>query len=140
MFAIIETGGKQYKVTKGLKFEVEKLEGKEGDEIIIDKVLLISDGEVKIGNPYIDGATVELKTVAQTKGPKVMTFKMKAKTRYRKTIGHRQNYTKVEVVDIIAQGGKKAPKKVEAVKEVAKEEKVAAVKKPAVKKVAKKKE
>jgi len=136
MFAIIETGGKQYKVTKGLKFEVEKLEGKEGDEIIIDKVLLISDGEVKIGNPYIDGATVELKTIAQSKGPKVMTFKMKAKTRYRKTIGHRQNYTKVEVVNIIAQGGKKAPKKAEVVKE----EKVEAVKKPAVKKVAKKKE
>jgi len=135
MFAIIETGGQQFKVTKGLKFAIEKVAGKEGDVITIDRVLLISDNGVKIGTPYIDGAFAELKVIAQTKGPKITTFKMKSKTRYRKTIGHRQNYTKVELLDIKAQGGKPAVKKVEV-----KEEKPKTPKKPAVKKVAKKKE
>ena len=139
MFAIIETGGQQFKVTKGTKLKIEKLEAKEGETIEINKVLLISDNGVKIGTPYIDGAFVELKVGAQAKGEKIRTFKMKSKTRYRKTIGHRQCYTKVEVLDIKAQGGKSPSKKPETSVSTDEPKKVA-TKKPAVKKVAKKKE
>ncbi len=101
MFAIIETGGKQYKVQKGQILEVEKLEGNDGDTIKIDTVLLIdNDGESKVGTPYIKGAEVVLKIVEQTKADKIIVFKMKAKKRYQKTQGHRQQLTKVEVTEI----------------------------------------
>lgn len=101
MFAIIETGGKQYKVTPGQKLKIEKLESKAGDSLAFDKVLLVADGEnVKIGAPYVDGAKVEGKVVKQGHNKTVIVFKYHSKTRYRKKKGHRQLFTEVEITGI----------------------------------------
>jgi large subunit ribosomal protein L21 len=98
MFAVIETGGKQYKVAPGQKLKIEKVEAKEGDGVIFDKVLLIADGEnVKIGAPYVAGAKVEAKVLKQGRRDKVIVFKYHSKTRYRKKKGHRQPFTEVEI-------------------------------------------
>lgn len=101
MFAIIETGGKQYRVVPGQKLKVEKLEAKDGDSLVFDKVLLVADGEnVKIGKPLVDGAKVEAKLVKQGRSKKVIVFKYHSKTRYRKKKGHRQDFTEVEITGI----------------------------------------
>ncbi len=101
MFAVIETGGKQYKVAPGQKLKIEKLESKIGDSLAFDKVLLVADGEtVKIGAPYVDGAKVEGKVVRQGHNKTVIVFKYHSKTRYRKKKGHRQLFTEIEVTDI----------------------------------------
>lgn len=101
MFAIIETGGKQYRVAPGQKLKVEKLEAKDGDSLVFDKVLLVADGEnVKIGTPLVNGAKVEARLVKQGRSKKVIVFKYHSKTRYRKKKGHRQNFTEVEVTAI----------------------------------------
>jgi len=101
MFAIIETGGKQYKVTKGLHLEVEKLEGAEGKEFTFDKVLFVNNGaDNQFGAPYIQGAKVSAKIVGHTRGDKIRVYKMKAKKRYQKTRGHRQSLTKLEITEI----------------------------------------
>ncbi|MGB9612994.1 MAG: 50S ribosomal protein L21 [Candidatus Margulisiibacteriota bacterium] len=98
-YAIIETGGKQNKVSPGDILEVELLESKE--KVTFDKVLLVADEkEVKIGTPYVEGAKVSAKVLENTKGPKVITFKFKNKINYHRTIGHRQNYTKVQIEEI----------------------------------------
>lgn len=112
MFAIIEAGGKQYKVEKGETLDVERIEEKEGGTVTFDKVLLISDKDTNVGTPSIDGAAVTAKIVAHKRGDKIVVFKMKAKKRYQKTQGHRQELTTVEITDIKASGAKKAaPKK-----------------------------
>jgi large subunit ribosomal protein L21 len=112
MFAIIETGGKQYKVEKGSKLEVELIEGKEGEKINFDKVLLINDKEkTQVGAPYITGTTVEGTIIGHKRGEKIVVFKMKAKKRYSRTQGHRQELTKIEITDIKAKASK--PKKSE---------------------------
>ena len=99
MFAIIETGGKQYKVSAGNKIKIEKIEANEGDNFVFDKVLLRADGEsVIVGTPYISGATVEGKVLAQARSKKVIIFKYHSKTRQRKKRGHRQHFTEVEVM------------------------------------------
>lgn len=101
MFAIIETGGKQYKVAPGQKLKIEKLESKAGDSLAFDKVLLVADGEnVKVGAPYVDGAKVEGKVVKQGHNRTVIVFKYHSKTRYRKKKGHRQLFTEIEVTAI----------------------------------------
>ncbi|OGY64898.1 MAG: 50S ribosomal protein L21 [Candidatus Harrisonbacteria bacterium RIFCSPLOWO2_02_FULL_41_13b] len=101
MFAIIETGGKQYRVTPGQKLKVEKLEAKEGEGFVLDKVLLTADGEnVKVGNPYVTGVTVETKISRQGRARKVIVFKYHSKTRQKKKKGHRQSFTELEVVGI----------------------------------------
>ena len=100
MFAIIETGGKQVKVEVGQSYFVEKLEGKEGDEVVFDKVLLVEDKGVKVGVPYVKGAKVVAKIEKQGRERKVVVFKYKSKANYRKTTGHRQPYTKVSVTSI----------------------------------------
>lgn len=111
MFAIIETGGKQYKVEKGNTLEIEKIEAEDGATITLDKVLLISDqSNLKIGNPMIDGAAVMAKIVRQTKGEKLRIYKMKAKEHYQRTAGHRQKYTLIEVTDIKDHGVEKTVK------------------------------
>lgn len=113
MFAIIETGGKQYKVEKGLTLDVELLEEKEGASINFDKVFLISDEkETKVGTPNVNGATVSAKVIAHKRGEKIIVFKMKAKKRYQKTQGHRQELTTIEITDIKAGSAatEKAPK------------------------------
>ena len=99
MFAVIETGGKQYKVAKGDTLDVERLEGKEDSAIKFDKVLLVDE---KVGTPTVSGASVSGKIVAHKRGEKIVVFKMKAKKRYQKTQGHRQELTTIEITDIKA--------------------------------------
>lgn len=116
MFAIAEIKGHQYKVKEGDKLMVNRLnEAKAGDKVKFNEVLLVSDKEVTLGMPFISGAYVEVKVLGEHKDEKIRVFKMKAKKRYRRTQGHRQMYTEVEVVGISMTGGAKAlPKKTEA--------------------------
>ena len=93
MYAIIETGGKQVRVEVGEKIYVEKLEAEKDATVTFDKVLLIGDKAVKVGTPYVEGATVTAKVVKQGLSKKIRVFKYKAKTNEHKTIGHRQPYT-----------------------------------------------
>ncbi len=97
-YAIIEDGGKQYKAVIGESIEVDRYPLKVGEEIDMDRVLLISDGEtVKVGTPFINGARIEATVVAHIKGPKVTVFRYKAKERIRTKTGHRQQYTQVRI-------------------------------------------
>jgi large subunit ribosomal protein L21 len=101
MFAVIETGGKQYKVSPGQKLKVEKLDAVAGANLSLDKVLLVADGEeVKLGAPYVEGARVEAKVLSQGRHDKKIVFKYHSKTRYKKKKGHRQHYTELEVVSV----------------------------------------
>lgn len=110
MFAIIKTGGKQYKVEKGETLEIEKLEEKEGASVKFDEVLLVSDEKsTKIGTPLVSGASVSAKITAHKRGEKIIIFKMKAKKRYQKTQGHRQELTIVEITDIKTTTSAKKP-------------------------------
>jgi len=103
MFAIIETGGKQYLVSAGDRIKIEKLEEKEGAKIKFDQVLMIGDGKkVTVGQPLVKGASVEGKILAQDKGPKVTILKYRPKKRYQKKMGHRQPYSQVEITEIKA--------------------------------------
>ena len=97
-FAVIETGGKQYRVESGMKIRVEKLAIEEGKDVAFDKVLLRSDeGDLKIGAPYVSGAVVHGKVVLNARDDKKIVFKYHSKTRYRKKKGHRQHYTEVQI-------------------------------------------
>jgi large subunit ribosomal protein L21 len=101
MYAIIETGGKQYRVEEGDVLSVERLAVAEGDAVSFDKVLLISGQEgIKVGKPYVDGAVVEAEAVEHGKGKKIIVFKYKPKKNYRKKQGHRQPFTKVRITKI----------------------------------------
>jgi len=111
MYAVIKTGGKQYRVTPGTKLKVERLEGDVGSNVVFDKVLVLADGEsVKIGAPLVDGAKISATVVSHGRGDKVMIFKMRRRKHYRKTQGHRQCYTEILIDDFA--GGKKAAAKV----------------------------
>lgn len=100
-FAVIKTGGKQYVVYEGKKYDFEKLSGEEGKDITFDQVLLVANGEnVKIGEPTVSGAKVTGKVTSQFKDKKVTVLKYKKRKRYRKTTGHRQQKTKVEITKI----------------------------------------
>ena len=99
MFSIIETGGKQYIVKPGDKIQVEKLEGAVGDSVTFDKVLMTGDkNDYKLGAPYVASATVSGKVIKQGRGRKIEVLKYKAKSKYRRKIGHRQAYTEIEIV------------------------------------------
>lgn len=101
MFAIIQTGGKQYMVSKGDKIQVEKLEGDAGTSITFDKVLFVGDDKTStIGKPVISGGTVEAKILLQGRGDKIRIFKYKAKSKYRRTQGHRQSFTELEITKV----------------------------------------
>ena len=102
MYAIVNTGGKQYRVALGDTVRVERLPGDEGDLLELDDVRLVSDddGGVTVGSPSIEGAKVTAEVTAQGRGKKVIVFKYKAKTRYRRKNGHRQNFTELRVTDI----------------------------------------
>ena len=103
MYAVIETGGKQYKVSEGDVIFVEKLGVEEGEAVTFDKVLIVgNDGDVTIGAPTVAGATVEGKIVKNGKAKKIYVFKMKRKKNYRRKKGHRQPFTKVEISKINA--------------------------------------
>ena len=101
MFAIIETGGKQYKVSPGEKIKIEKLETPVGESVLFDKVLLTADGDkMVIGSPYVAGVVAEGKINKQARSKKVIVFKYHSKTRYRKKKGHRQHFTEVEIIRV----------------------------------------
>ena len=101
MYAIIETCGKQYKVSEGDVVFFEKLEAEEGKKVKFDNVILVSDGKkVEVGTPYVKGAKVEGKVIAHGKAKKIIVFKYKAKKNYRRKQGHRQPFTKVEITSI----------------------------------------
>ena len=103
MYAIIETGGKQYRVTEGDVVTVEKLTAKAGETVEFDRVLtVVKDGDVVIGRPLVDGAKVVAKVVDHGKGKKILVFKYKAKSNYRRRQGHRQPFTKVIIEKIEA--------------------------------------
>ena len=98
MYAIIQTGGKQYKVEKGAKIRVDKLDANEGSEIQIPEVLVVSSDNgsaAKIGQPHVAGSVVKAMVLAQMRAPKIIVFKKRSKKTYKKTIGHRQNYTEL---------------------------------------------
>lgn len=111
MYAIIETGGKQYKVSKGDQVYIEKLGKDEGKTVNFDKVLAFSDGKnLKTGKPYLKDIKVSGKVVKNGKGKKIIIFKFKAKKGYKRTQGHRQPYTCVEITNVKAVEKKTAPK------------------------------
>lgn len=102
MYAIIETGGKQYRVQEGDSIRVEKLNFVDGDTIKFDKVLLVADdSNLNVGKPYVDGAVVEAKVEKQGKNKKIVVFKYKPKKDYRNKKGHRQPYTQVKIEKIV---------------------------------------
>ena len=122
MFAVVKTGGKQYKVAPNDVIKVEKLSGDAGSSVDLANVLMLGDGEdLTVGAPTVDGAVVRAEVLEQTKGDKVVVFKKKRRQGYRRTRGHRQELTVLRVTDILADGTKKAaPKKAAAKKAPAK--------------------
>ena len=107
MYAIIEACGRQYKVQEGETIYFEKLNEEEGKKVSFDKVVLVSDeGKIQVGNPYVAGCKVEGKVISNGRGKKILVFKYKPKKNERKTRGHRQDYTKVEITSIKAKAEK----------------------------------
>lgn len=101
MYAVVKTGGKQYRVSAGAKIRVEQLSADVGSEVTLDQVLMIAtDGDVKLGSPMLSGAAVKAKVLAHGRGDKVNIFKMRRRKHYRKSQGHRQNFTELEIVGI----------------------------------------
>jgi large subunit ribosomal protein L21 len=104
MYAVIRTGGKQYRVASGQVVKVERLDGAVGDTIAFDQVLMVGDeqagGEAKIGSPLVDGAQVTAEVLEQSKGPKVIVFKKRRRKNYRRSRGHRQWQTVLRIRDI----------------------------------------
>ena len=100
MYAIIETGGKQVRVSEGKVIYVEKLDVNEGENFIFDKVVMLGGENMQLGNPFVDGATVEATVEKHGRQKKIIVFKMKAKKKYRRKQGHRQSYTKLTVTKI----------------------------------------
>ncbi|MEM9174978.1 MAG: 50S ribosomal protein L21 [Myxococcota bacterium] len=98
MYAVVRSGGKQYRVSPGGSVRVEKLAGEVGSKVTLDEVLLIGgEGDVKIGTPTVDGASVSGTITAQGRGDKIRVFKMKRRKGYRRTQGHRQDYTEIAI-------------------------------------------
>ena len=103
MYAVIKTCGKQYKVSAGEKVKVETIAAEVGAEIVLDQVLLVADGDaVTTGTPLVPGATVKATVVSHGRGEKLKIFKMRRRKHYRKTLGHRQNYTEIQISGITA--------------------------------------
>ena len=142
MFAVIKTGGKQYKVAKDDVIVVEKLDGETGEVVAFDSVLMVGEGaETKAGAPFVEGVCVAGEVVEQTRGDKVLIFKKKRRQNYRRTKGHRQDLTVVKITDILTDGKKPAakPKKAAAPKKTEEGEGEAEAKKAPAKKAAAKK-
>ncbi len=103
MYAVIKTGGKQYRVSAGEKLKVESLPAEVGSEITLDQVLMVGEGDsVKMGTPLVAGASVKATVVSHGRGEKVRIYKMRRRKHYRKTQGHRQNYTEIQISGISA--------------------------------------
>jgi large subunit ribosomal protein L21 len=102
VYAIIKTGGKQYRISPGDVLRVERLPGERGDEVILDQVLLVTDGDaVQVGQPLVPNATVRTEILRQGKGKKVLIFKKKRRKNYRRKQGHRQMFTALQINEII---------------------------------------
>jgi len=102
MYALVEIKGKQYKAEKGTLLKVDKIDAEEGAAVEFDSVLLLSsEGDVKVGTPYVDGARIKAKVEDHTKGKKVRIFRYKRRKNYARRVGHRQNYTLVRVEEIL---------------------------------------
>ena len=102
MYAVIKTGGKQYKVAPGEKLKVEQIPADVGAEVILDQVLLVGDGSsVRLGQPIVAGATVKATVLSHGRGEKLQIFKMRRRKHYQKHQGHRQGYTELKIDDII---------------------------------------
>ena len=116
-FAIIETGGKQYKITPETKLDIEKLDGQTGDRVVFDKVMMVVDGDkVQIGDPYLKDVSFEAVIDEQKRGEKIRILRFRAKSRYRRRKGHRQSLTSVNFANKKAE--KKAPEKKASAKKV----------------------
>ncbi|MFT3773699.1 MAG: 50S ribosomal protein L21 [Minicystis sp.] len=102
MYAVIRTGGKQYRVTEGQTLRVEKLPGSAGDKVTFGEVLLVGGDTPKIGQPLVKGASVAAEIKAQDKGPKIVIFKFRRRKNYRRKTGHRQPYTELKITGITA--------------------------------------
>ena len=101
MFAVIKTGGKQYRVAAGDKLKVEKLPADVGAEIVLDQVLMVGEGDaVKVGAPLVPGAAVSATVVGHGKGEKIIIFKLRRRKHYKKTLGHRQQFTELQITGI----------------------------------------
>jgi len=127
-YAVIQTGGKQYRVSEGDSLEVERLTTSPTEKIVFNDVLLmVADGDIKVGTPYVSGLSVIAEVVAQVKGEKIRVSKFKAKARYRRTTGHRQSLSKIQILQI---GDKKEVKTEKAPQEVTPKASQKIVKKP----------
>ena len=156
MYALVKTGGKQYRVEKDDTILVERIAAEEGAEVILNDIVMLGDGDkVTIGTPTVDGAAVSATVVSQTRGPKIIIFRRKRRKNHRRTQGHRQDLTLLKINDIAEDAKKLAPAKLAAKKAAPKADaatkpaakkatakkaapKAAAAKKPATKKAAKK--
>ena len=157
MYALVKTGGKQYRVTKDDTILVERIAAEEGAEVILNDIVMLGNGDtVTIGTPTVDGAAVSATVVRQTRGPKIIIFRRKRRKNHRRTQGHRQDLTLLKINDIAEDAKKLAPAKPAAKKAAPKADaatkpaakkatakkaapKAASTKKPAAKKAAKKK-
>ena len=112
MYAVVKTGGKQYRVAKDDKILVERLEGEAGSSIQLDNVMMVVDGDkVTVGTPQVAGASVAAEVVEQTRGPKIIIFRRKRRKNHRRTQGHRQDLTLLKITGISADGKKPAAAK-----------------------------
>lgn len=119
MYAVIKTGGKQYKVAKDDVLTVEKLSANAGDSVSLDEVLMVGgEGDLKVGSPTVSGASVKAEVLEQTRGDKIIVFKKNRRKHYRRKNGHRQELSRIRVTDIVSAGKAKkaAPKKAAAEK------------------------
>lgn len=102
MYAVIKTGGKQYRVTEGQKLRVEKLAGNPGDKLTFDQVLLLGGDSLKIGQPLVSGASVSAEILGQNRSKKIIVFKLRRRKNYRRKQGHRQPFTELKITGIKA--------------------------------------
>ncbi|MCL6451819.1 MAG: 50S ribosomal protein L21 [Acetobacteraceae bacterium] len=107
MYAIVETGGKQYRVEKGQVITVERLQAEVGQEVELERVLAVAvdDGALQVGNPLVSGARARARVVEHGRAPKIVVFKYKSKVNYRRKAGHRQPYTRLLIEDIVTGAG-----------------------------------
>ena len=139
MYAVFATGGKQYRASTGDRLKIEKLDAEKGAKVVLDQVLMVGEGEdVQVGSPYLKGGTVTATVVEQGRGEKIRILKFKRRKHQLKRMGHRQDYTQIEITGIAASGSEKAPAKA-AASEKAPAKKAAAKKKAPAKAAASKK-
>lgn len=105
VYAVIDSGGKQVTVREGDLVRVERIAGSPGDQVTLDRVLLIGDGETRVGTPTVEGASVQARVVRQARARKIIVMKYKAKAHYRRKTGHRQNFTELRIERIAAPAG-----------------------------------